>query len=59
MTQEIKAQHSVPYMHTQNGLTKPLIKRIKLVVRPLLHDYDLPSTCWGHSVLHTADLIQL
>jgi hypothetical protein len=59
MTQETKAQYSVPYMHTQNGLTKPLIKRIKLIVRPLLHDYTLPSTCWGHSVLHAADLIQL
>jgi hypothetical protein len=32
MTQEIEVQHSVPYVHTQNGLAASLIKRIKLIV---------------------------
>jgi transposase InsO family protein len=32
----IQVQHSVPYVHTQNGLTESLIKRIKLIARPLL-----------------------
>jgi hypothetical protein len=57
--QGIQIQHSVPYVHTQNGLTESLIKRIKLIMRPLLHNCNLPISCWGHAVLHDADLIQL
>jgi hypothetical protein len=49
----------VSYVHTQNGLAESLIKRIKLIVRPLLHNCNLPITCWGHAILHAADLIQL
>jgi hypothetical protein len=52
-------QHSVPYVHTQNGLVESLIKRIKLIVRPLLHNCNLSISYWGHAVLHAADLIQL
>jgi hypothetical protein len=52
-------KHYVPYVHTQNGLVESLIKIIKLIVRPLLHDCNLPISCWGHAVLHAADLIQL
>jgi hypothetical protein len=58
-TQVNLVQHSVPYVHTQNGLAESLIKRIKLTARPLLHNYNLPISCWGHAVLHAADLIQL
>jgi transposase InsO family protein len=36
MTQGIEVQHSVPYIHRQNGLVESLIKRIKLIARPLL-----------------------
>jgi hypothetical protein len=57
--QGIQVQHSVPYVHTQNGLAKSLIKRIKLIMRPLLHNCNLPISCWGHAVLHAVDLIQL
>jgi hypothetical protein len=49
----------VPYVHTQNGLVESLIKRIKLIARPLLQNYNLPTSCWGSTVLHAADLIQL
>jgi hypothetical protein len=59
MAQGIEVQHSVSYVHTQNGLPESLIKRIKLIARPLLHNYNLPITYWGHAVLHDADLIQL
>jgi hypothetical protein len=59
MTQGIQLQHSIPYVHTQNGLAKSLIKRIKLITIPLLHNCNLPISCWGHVVLHVADLIQL
>jgi hypothetical protein len=41
MAQGIQIQHSVPYVHTQNGLAKSLIKRIKLIARPLLHNNNL------------------
>jgi hypothetical protein len=59
MIQGIEVQHSVLYVYTQNSLDVSLIKRIKLIARPLLHNYILPITCWGHAVLHAADLIQL
>ena len=55
----IQVQHSVPYVHTQNGLTESLIKRVKLIARLLLQNCNLPTSCWGHVVLHAADLIQL
>jgi hypothetical protein len=57
MAQGIEVQHSVPYVQTQNGLVESLIKRIKLIVRPLLHNCNLPITCWGHAVLYAANLI--
>lgn len=38
----IKVEHLVAYVHTQNGLAEPLIKRIKLVARSLLIRVDLP-----------------
>ena len=53
----IQVQHSVPYVHTQNGLVESLIKRIKLIARPLLMNCKLPTSCWGHAVLHAIDLI--
>jgi hypothetical protein len=49
----------VPYVHTQNGLIESLIKRIKLIARTLLHNYNLTITYWGHAFMHVADLIQL
>jgi hypothetical protein len=45
MAQRIKVQHSIPYFHTQNSLTESLIKRIKLITRSLLQDYNLPTSC--------------
>jgi hypothetical protein len=59
MAQGIQVQLFVPYVHTQNGLAESLIKRIKLIARPLLHNCNLPISCWGHVVLHATDLIQL
>jgi hypothetical protein len=54
MSQGIEVQHLVSYMHTQNGSAESLIKRIKLIARPLLH-----SCNQGHAVLYATDLIQL
>jgi transposase InsO family protein len=59
MAKRIEVQYSIPYVHTQNGLAKSLIKRIKLIVRPLLQGCNLPTSYWGYAVLHAADLIQL
>jgi hypothetical protein len=59
MVQGIHVQHSVPYVHTQNGLAESLIKRIKLITRPLLHNCNLAISYWGHAFLHASDLIQL
>jgi hypothetical protein len=56
---EIEVQHSVPYVHTLNGLAESLIKRIKLIARPLLQNCKLPTSCWDHIVLNAGDLIQL
>jgi hypothetical protein len=41
----IEVQHSIQYVHTQNGLAESLIKRIKLIARPLLINCSLPSSC--------------
>jgi transposase InsO family protein len=55
----IQVQHSVSYVHTQNGLAESLLKRVKLIARPLLMNCKLPTSCWGHVALHAADLIHL
>jgi hypothetical protein len=55
----INVKHSIPYVHTQNGLPESLIKRVKLIARPLLQNCKLPTSCWGYAVLHAADLIQI
>jgi hypothetical protein len=57
MAQEIEVQHSVTYVHTQNGLIESLIKRIKLIARQLLEGFNLPTSCWGHAILHAANLV--
>jgi hypothetical protein len=59
MTLEIQVQHYVPNVHTQNSLAKSLIKRIKFTAKPLLQNCNLATSCWGHAILHAADLIQL
>jgi transposase InsO family protein len=42
----IQVQHLIPYVHIHNGLVESLIKRIKLIARPLLLNCKLPSSCW-------------
>jgi hypothetical protein len=55
----INVEHSIPHVHTQNGLAKSLIKRIKWIARSLLQNCRLPTSCWGHAVLHAVALTQL
>lgn len=55
----ISLTYSVPYEHSQNGLAEAYIKKIQLVVRPLLIQANLPPETWGHAVLHAAALLRL
>lgn len=43
----------------KNGLVESLIKRVKLIAKPLLQQSSLSITCWGHAVLNVVDLIQI
>jgi hypothetical protein len=55
----IKVEHSVAHVHTQNGLAESLIKILQLIASPLLMKCNLPSSTWGHNILHAAALIRL
>jgi hypothetical protein len=45
VTEGIEVQYSIPYIYTQNGLAESLIKRIKLIARPLLQGCNLSTSC--------------
>nr|CAD39881.2 OSJNBb0067G11.4 [Oryza sativa Japonica Group]CAE05263.2 OSJNBb0115I09.25 [Oryza sativa Japonica Group] len=57
----IKVEYSVPHVHTQNGLAESLIKRIKLIARPLLQDWGErhPEECrdiiWNATGMQSLD----
>ena len=55
----ITVEHPVAHVHTQNGQAESLIKRLQLIARPLLTKSSLPSSAWGHAILHAAALIRL
>ena len=38
----IDVQYSISHVHTQNGLVESFIKRLQLIVRPLLINIKLP-----------------
>jgi transposase InsO family protein len=59
MSIEIKVEHPVAHVHTQNGLAESLFKRLQLIARPVLMKYNLPSSAWGHIILHVVALIKL
>ncbi|KAF3648202.1 hypothetical protein FXO37_19575 [Capsicum annuum] len=52
----IRVEHPVPHVHTQYGLVELLIKRLQLIARPLLMKTKLPTSVWGHAILHAATL---
>ncbi|KAL0299333.1 UNVERIFIED_CONTAM: hypothetical protein Sradi_6593100 [Sesamum radiatum] len=54
----IVVEHPVAHVHTQNGLAESLIKRLQLIARPLLMRSKLPSSAWGHAILHAESLIR-
>ena len=59
MSIRIKVEHSVAHVHTQNGLAESLIKRLQLIARPLLMKTKLPTSTWGHAIMHAASLIRI
>ena len=55
----IIVEHPVAYVHTQNDLAESFIKRLQLIARPLLMRTKLPTSAWGHAILHAAALIRI
>ena len=55
----IKVEHPVAHVDTQNDLAESFIKLLQLIARPLLMKSELPTTVWGHSILHAASLVHL
>ena len=55
----INIEHLVTHVHTQNGLAESLIKRLQLIARPLLMKTKLPTSTWGHAVMHATSLIRI
>ena len=55
----IDVQYSIAHVHTHNGLAKFFIKRLQLIVIPLLLNTKLPLSACGHAIIHAANLIHL
>lgn len=53
----IDIQYSVSHVHFQNGMVESLIKRLQTTARPILMQMNLPTSAWGHAVLHAAALL--
>lgn len=45
-------------MHFQNGIAESFIKRLQLIARPILMHSNLPTSSWGHALLHAASLVR-
>lgn len=54
----IDTQYPLPYVHFQNGIAESFIKRLQLIARPMLMHSNLPSSAWGHAILHSASLVR-
>ena len=44
MSVEINIEHPITHTHTQNGLAESFVKRLQLIVRPLLMKTKLPTS---------------
>ena len=47
----INIEHHIVHVHTQNGLTESLIKRLQLIARSLLMKTKLSVSTWGHVIM--------
>jgi len=59
VSMRIDVEHPVPHVHRQNGMAESLIKRLKLIARPLILRTKLPISIWGHAILHVVALVQI
>ena len=59
MSGRINIEHPVAHTHTQKGLVEFLIKRLQLIARPLLMKTKLPTSAWGHAIMHAANLVHI
>ena len=59
MSVGISIEYPVAHVHTQNGLAESLIKRLQLIARPLLLIAKLPTSVWGHAILHASKIIRI
>ena len=55
----IDVEHPIAHVHTQNGLAKYFIKHLQMIARPMLIRTQLPTSAWGHVILHAAALVRL
>ena len=55
----INIEHIVAHTHTQNCLTKSFIKRLQLIVHPLLMKTKLRTSTWGHGIMHVVVLARI
>ena len=53
----IDVQYSIAHVHTHNGLVESFIKRLQLIIRPLLLNTKLPLLAWEYAIIHVANLI--
>ena len=51
----INVEYSIAHTHTQNGLAKSS-SSLQLIARPLLLKTKLPTSTWGHVIMHVASL---
>jgi hypothetical protein len=54
----IDTQFLLLYVYFQNGAAELVIKRIQMIARPMLMMLQLPTSAWGHAVLHAASLLK-
>nr|CAN61800.1 hypothetical protein VITISV_044293 [Vitis vinifera] len=59
MSVGINIEHPVAHTHTQNGLAESFIKHLQLIARPLLMKTKLPTSAWGHAIMHAAALVRI
>lgn len=55
----IDIQHSVPHVHTKNGLAKSLIKRLQIIARILLVRIKLLISTYDYAILYATTLVHL
>ena len=55
----IMLEHSVSHTHTHNGLAKSLIKKTTNDCYTFTYEDNLPTSAWGHAILHVASLVRL